>query len=237
MIGMCDMHCHILPGVDDGAADMDMALALLEMEYRQGVRNIIMTPHYRVGMFETPIERIQRTFIALRERVHKRDLNLYLGCEYHVNMEITERLFSERYRTLAGSRYVLCEFSSISDASFIRERSYRLVSSGFIPILAHIERYSPLRKNLDFVEELAHLGCRMQVNADSVLGKGGFGTKRFCKKLLEYDWLDFIGSDCHDLSHRVPRMDACSDYLEKKIGKQGAKRILCDNPLRVIQNG
>ena len=88
--GIFDIHCHIVPGVDDGAADIEETRKLLEMEYKQGVRNIILTPHFRFQMFETPLEKVQRQFRLAEEAAAdiSKDLHLYLGCEFHANMEI-----------------------------------------------------------------------------------------------------------------------------------------------------
>lgn len=88
--GIFDIHCHIVPGVDDGAADIEETRKLLEMEYKQGVRNIILTPHFRFQMFETPLEKVQRQFRLAEEAAAdiSKDLHLYLGCEFHANMEM-----------------------------------------------------------------------------------------------------------------------------------------------------
>ena len=92
--GIFDIHCHIVPGVDDGAADIEETRKLLEMEYKQGVRNIILTPHFRFQMFETPLEKVQRQFRLAEEAAAdiSKDLHLYLGCEFHANMEMLPML-------------------------------------------------------------------------------------------------------------------------------------------------
>ena len=101
MKDLFDVHCHMVPGVDDGASDLEESLAMLKMEYRDGVRNIIVTPHYRRRMFETPAKKVHEQFQKLQEAAKKEypDLSLYLGCELHSNMdlqEILEKLKTER---------------------------------------------------------------------------------------------------------------------------------------------
>ena len=107
--GIFDIHCQIVPGVDDGAADIEETRKLLEMEYKQGVRNIILTPHFRFRMFETPLEKVQRQFRLAEEAAAdiSKDLHLYLGCEFHANMEMLPMLREKKVSTMAGSRYVL----------------------------------------------------------------------------------------------------------------------------------
>lgn len=236
MIGMIDVHCHILPGVDDGAANPAVARALLQKEYQDGVRAIIATPHYRRRMFEPPMGRVAAAYQMLRDQAARMGIQLFLGCEYHVNMEITENIYAGNRPTLAGSRYVLSEFSSASTESFIKERCYHMLSRGLVPVIAHVERYPALTGDLDLIEELQEMGCMMQVNAGSFLGEDGFKVKRFCKKALSYGLVDLVGSDCHDLKHRIPRLGECAVWLEKKAGPAYAEKLLCGNAMKILQN-
>ena len=198
--GIFDIHCHIVPGVDDGAADIEESRKLLEMEYKQGVRNIILTPHFRFQMF----------------------------------MEMLPMLREKKVATMAGSRYVLVEFSHNSEASYIRERLSAMLSGGYRPIVAHIERYEATRTDLDFVEELTEMGAYMQINADSIVGKCGFFTKRYCQKLMKNDLVHFVGSDCHDSSKRISRIGEAYSYVIKKMDTDYAKQLFIRNPQKII---
>lgn len=229
-----DIHCHILPYVDDGATDMNMAIKMLQIEYRDGVRNIIVTPHYRKGVFETRIAEIQDIYNEVKTIADSIGINLYLGCEYHVNMDMIEDLKLGERPTMAGSRCVLCEFSSTDDASYIKERTYTLVRHGYTPILAHIERYTSMIRNISLIEQLASLGCQMQVDAGSILGEEGFSKKRFCRRLLDYGFVHMVGSDAHNLGRRRPNIGKCAIYLEKKYGLRYTEQILCWNPEKIL---
>ena len=134
--GIFDIHCHIVPGVDDGAADIEETRKLLEMEYKQGVRNIILTSHFRFQMFETSLEKVQRQFRLAEEAAAdiSKDLHLYLGCEFHANMEMLPMLREKKVSTMAGSRYVLVEFSHNSEASYIRERLSAILNDTKRPV-------------------------------------------------------------------------------------------------------
>lgn len=174
--GIYDIHCHIVPGVDDGATDIGETVKLLRMEYEQGVRTVIATPHFRFRMFETPAEKVREQFRLVEKAASEisPDLHVYLGCEFHANMEMLPMLREQKVMTMAGSRYVLTEFSHNSEESYMQERLGALLSGGYKPIMAHIERYEATRNSLDFVEELADMGVYMQINADSITGKDGF---------------------------------------------------------------
>ena len=239
MKNLFDIHCHIVPAVDDGAKTMDMALQMLQMEYEDGVRSIILTPHYRREMFETPQEKIERQFALLKEKSEEKfgkKLRLYLGCEFHANMTMVDTLLGKERPTMAGSDYVLTEFSGATDFSFARERIYDLVSHGYIPIVAHVERYPQIRKDMGNLEALRDIGAYLQVNAGSILGEDGFAVKRFCKKLMKNNLLDFVGTDSHRTNKRIPNLGACAEYMEKKMGHDYTERILVRNPQRIIEN-
>ena len=136
--------------------------------------------------------------------------------------------------SMAGSRYVLAEFGGSSEASYIKERLYSLLASGYKPIAAHIERYEATRSDIDFVEELVDMGAYMQINADSIIGKEGFGTKRYCKKLMKYDLVHFVGSDCHNLTSRVSRIGEAYNYVSKKMDEAYADHLFIENPRKIL---
>jgi len=239
MKNLFDIHSHILPHVDDGAKNMDMALKMIQMEYDDGVRSIILTPHFRREMFETPQEKIEQQFKILKAKAEEKigmDLQLYLGCEFHANMSMVDTLLNKERPTMAGSGYVLTEFSGATDLAFARERVYELVTHGFIPIIAHVERYPNLRKDMGSLETLREIGAYLQVNAESILGEEGFAIKRFCKKLMKNNMLDFVGTDCHRTNKRIPNLGSCAEYMEKKMGREYTERILVHNPQKIIEN-
>ena len=235
--GIYDIHCHIVPGVDDGSANYEETKKLLRMEYDQGVRNIIATPHFRFRMFETPLSKVREQIKLVQQAVAEigDDFNIYLGCEFHANMEMVETLDRDFRPTLADSRYVLTEFSSSSTRAFIKERADALLTAGYYPIIAHIERYRALRKDFDFIADLIEMGCEMQVNADAVIGRNGLGAQRFCKKLMQEDMLHYVASDAHNLRGRASHMEECCEYLKKHMGRLYTSRIMRDNPSKIVE--
>lgn len=231
-----DMHCHILPGVDDGAKSMDMAVELLKTEYEQGVHIAILTPHFRKQMFEPDEQSVHTQFEQLCRTVDAKipGMKLYLGCELHASMDMVEMIRKRKQFCMAGTYYVLVEFSTRDSKSYIRERLYQLLSAGYKPIIAHAERYESLMGDLDFVGELADMGALIQVNADSITGEDGRKVKKFCLKLMRNDLLDFVGSDAHNLSDRPPRLAECAAYIGKKMGEAYRDKIMLQNPLKII---
>lgn len=239
MIGFYDVHTHILPGVDDGAADMEETIRLLKMEYKDGVRNIYATSHYRRKMFEPDMERVRDAYKQVAAEAAKigSDLRILLGCEFHVNSEMLDVLNAEERPCMGKSRCVLVEFSEQADANTIQNRCYELMSHGYQPIIAHAERCVVIRKNLNFLEQLVEMGNYIQMNADSIVGNEGLGMKWYCKKAIKRDLLHFIGSDAHNTSDRKPAIGKCAKYLEKMMGEAYVNRIMIENPREMIEEG
>ena len=138
-----------------------------------------------------------------------------------------------RRPALAGGRYVLVEFSSMDNYRKIHNTIYELVTGGFKPIIAHIERYPAIVSHSEYVAELIDQGAMIQVNADALLGIEGWKIRRFCKKLMKKEEIDFIASDAHDLKERPSRLRECADYVERKWGSRTAERIFVINPSKI----
>lgn len=232
---MVDIHSHILYGVDDGAESLEEAAAMLKEAKRQGISSVVLTPHYRYGMFSFPAEQIKKHFYQLNSYAENIGIKLYLGTEYHIDSQCVARLRQGRCLTLAGSPYVLAEFSYRTTCKFMRNSVNELLTYGYIPVIAHVERYRELRSHPGYIEELRELGAWIQVNADAVLGKEGRNTKRFTKKLLKKDWVDVIASDSHGIQKRKCHMKECRDYIIKKYGEEKAKKLFEKNPSRIIE--
>ena len=236
MGGYFDMHCHIIPEVDDGSDSIEESLAILDTEVRAGVTNLILTPHFRPEMFEADRDFVEDQYMLLKNAAAEvfPGLHLYLGCEYHSNHDMHEMLRTDpRYRMI-GTNYVLLEFSQAHSGSYIREQTYSLISRGFRPIIAHCERYRPISSNIKLAEELVDMGAELQINADSVIGRDGWGIKRFCRKLMKLGLISYIGSDAHNMTDRRCHMAECIDYVNRKMGTDYTDRVFRRNPKHIV---
>ncbi len=233
---LIDVHNHSMPGVDDGSQDSDMTFQMLQMAYEEGIRAIILTPHYKSAMEN---ETTQKRYAAYRracllaEKVSPR-LKLYLGEELYYDSKMVQRLREGRALTLNGTQYVLVEFPVYVDYPYIRQAVQNLWAAGYLPVLAHIERYEALKK-MDRVEELVELGAYIQVNAESVIGKSGFRTKHYLLRLIKNDLVHLVGTDAHNVSSRPPRMAECAEYLKKKAGPGRAQRLCSRNAKKILK--
>lgn len=233
-MGLVDIHCHLLYGVDDGAKVLEDSLNMLDVAVEEGITDVILTPHYRHGMFAYPGDTIRKHFLQLQLEAERRNISIYLGCECHVNRQIVSYLEDRRILPLAGSEYVLTEYAHDSEETFIRQMSEELLLHGYIPVIAHIERYEAFRKDMGLSGDLRRQGVWLQTNADAVMGKNGFTTRLFCKKMIEQGLIDVIASDSHDTDKRRNHLGQCYAYVSRHFGQDVADRCMDKNPRRII---
>lgn len=236
---LIDIHCHVLPYVDDGAEDMEEAIEILEESYRQGIRHMIVTPHYRKEFFETPVPKIVNSYRALRKEAAARGIQIFLGCEYFRDTEIYDQIYEQisgkKRVTLAGTKYMLVEFSIQDTFSYIRNFTYQMKTQGIQPIIAHVERYENCW-TMENIQELHDCGVQIQLNAATVLGQHGWANKKMCLKLMKNDLIDYIASDTHNVDDRAQNLKKCADYVEKKMGSEYAKKIFFANPSKILKS-
>ena len=236
--GYIDIHCHIIPHVDDGAVSSSQALNMISIAYEHGIRTMIATPHYEVGKYENNQDEIRKNFNKLKDLVYRKypEFKLYLGNEIYYSYGVVDGLEEGSINKLADSRYVLVEFSPNDKYKYISKSLYELINNGYSPVLAHTERYLEVMGNIDNVKRLVDAGVYIQINAHTIAGKYGRGIRKKVIKLIKNDLVHFIGTDTHSDGHRSPDLDECIKYLEKKMGKEVIENLLINNPNKIITN-
>lgn len=228
-----DLHTHILPGVDDGSKNMEETLAMLRKAKEQGIRTIIATPHYKVGQQKKTAKELQQIQNMVQQTAKQEGITMeiLLGNELYYNSEICERLDKGEALTLAGSRYVLVEFSVSCEYGEMYHGLRKLIQNGYIPILAHIERYACLHKDRkkEKIKELIRLGVYMQMNTDSL--------KRYAnRKLVKEGYIHFFGSDCHNMGNRKPNMQDGIKELGRSVDRKQLEKIVLEHPKKVRED-
>lgn len=233
MKGFIDIHTHILPGVDDGAGDQIQALNMVRQAYEDGTRTMILTPHYR-GRFKA--NDLQKRFDWFSELVSREmpEMKLYLGSEVCYEQAVPEALAAKQALSINGSPYCLLEFLPGSFVSQVLTGVWETVRYGYIPIIAHLERYEIFRKDPNLIDQVLDMGALLQLNADSVLGKRGWGVARFCKRLLKQRKVHFIASDAHDVKKRPPLLGDCWQRVCRLCGREYATALFYGNAKQII---
>ena len=221
---MIDIHTHLLPFVDDGVRDYDEAIQIIIDLLQQGVDHIYVTPHYyKMRNYLSTCEENELLFSELKQKVNQRniDINLYLANEIKYTRETLKDIENKVVKPLLKNIY-LVEFSVDISVYDITEAIHNMVAKGYTPIIAHIERYVQLSK-LEDVLVLRKIGALVQVNATSVLGGQGSSIKKWIKKLIKNNYIDFIASDSHRVHPHL--MKDAYLYIEKKYSKDIAEKL------------
>ncbi|XMB73141.1 CpsB/CapC family capsule biosynthesis tyrosine phosphatase [Mycoplasmatota bacterium WC30] len=222
---MIDIHTHILPYVDDGSPDLETSIALIKSEIEQGVTDIFVTPHYmKYRNFLSTYDNNKAIFNKLKEKVkaEKLDVNLYLGNEIYYNSKTLENLKNEIVIPLDNSKFVLIEFSLSHETEDIPEAIHNLVAIGYIPIIAHPERYPYITDIRDY-KIMRKMGAKIQINAGAVNGNYGKKIKKIVLNLIKNDLVDFVASDVHDF--RASGMLNAYDVVKKAVSEEKADQI------------
>ena len=206
---MIDIHTHILPKADDGARDWETCLKMLAQSAKCGVKEVIATPHYSPWMKgPTPADTVR-----LCEEVQQRlqtemgiDMKVHPGNEIYYSVDVIDDMKRGKVLPLANSQYVLLEFSEQSSMQTIKRAVREFQVEGYIPILAHVERYQYVQKS-DGLEELRESGALFQVNAESLTGGFFDSQSRWVRKSLKKGLIDFVASDMHNVNTRPPIQD------------------------------
>lgn len=227
-----DIHCHVIPGVDDGAKSYEQAFRMLDIAYKQGIRDIIATPHYMPDEKNASPEMLRNSVEKLQEYADDMlyQMNIYTGNEIYFHGEVANLLDEKKICTLAVTKCVLVEFAPMDDARYIRNSLVELQNRGYNPIIAHVERYvSIAQEPFDKIEELKNMGVLLQVNAGSITGFYGKERKIIAEKLLKKQLVDFIATDAHSDGSRAPQILECAEILDKKCEPDYVRALLYRN--------
>ena len=233
-----DIHCHILPEVDDGAKNIEQSLEMLRIAAKDGITDIIATPHFHYRRGHATPEEIRRKVQELNAAAKAEGINItvYPGNELYYTHELLEKVKAGEALTLADSDYVLLEFSPDVEKSKLQRAVYKFLGEGYYPIIAHMERYEAFRKDREFAYTIEEMGAYYQINAGSLMGSAGWNTKRFARTMLEQGMVKFIATDAHDTNKRYPGFGKAAEWIAKKYGEEDLWEYLRDNPQKIIEN-
>ena len=232
-----DIHSHVLFGTDDGAKNEEEMHAIVDGAYGSGTRVLCCTPHFHPGYFGDNRSQADSAYRKLREYVGLKypDMSLYIGNELRYAPECTAWLQSGACRTLNGTRFVLVDFSEAAPEKLITDGLHRLLNAGYIPVLAHVERYRALHRRSAVIREYGSNGVILQADTQSLFRGFGLSVQHQCRRLLAEGLIDLFSSDTHDCTGRPPDMSACAAYLEKKFGAACAEALCCKNAVNILR--
>lgn len=231
-----DIHSHVLPGMDDGSLSEKESLHMLKMAGKQGVTAVIVTPHYSMDFKNINSELIRQQCRKLEQKLLQeqgKSIKLYPGQEIFYSEEVIDLLDTGKLLTLAGSPYILVEFHPTAPYSYIFSSVRNLVYAKYSPIIAHVERYSVLRKK-GRPEELLEIGAELQMNYRRIGGKWYQETTRWCRAMLKEKNIQYLGTDMHNAKERRPDVLGAEEWMKKHLESSYIKAITYKNAKKIL---
>lgn len=238
MNNLIDIHNHSLPSVDDGAHTLEEAVKNIKYLSSHGFSDIVLTSHYIVNTkYNSTVKTREDMLTKLKETLNDNNIKLYLGNEVFINngKVLIQLLNSGEITTLNGSRYLLVEFPLNQKLRYIEDVICELNEAGYIPIIAHPERYSYIQNDFDKIYEFLDFDCRLQCNLTSIEGYYGKHAKKLVKKMLKEGLVSFISTDFHHI-HDDNTFDKSLKKFKKFVGNAEFERLLVTNPKKVLDN-
>lgn len=235
---MIDIHCHILPDVDDGSKDLEESIEMAKIAHSEGIRKIVSTTHYHPSfeydMGEVVLEKLNSFNKILKEK--NIDLEVVIGNELYYTSDIIADLEKLDFYTMGNSRYLLIEFPPLNVPNNLIDIVYEIKLKGYTPILAHVERYPRVEENPNLIYDCIKEGALIQINASSIIGKNGKETKNICSILLDHNMVHVVGSDAHSATRRRPLMRESYDHVRSIYGKEFADDLFINNANSILED-
>ncbi|MFM2039236.1 MAG: hypothetical protein RL432_2175 [Bacteroidota bacterium] len=220
----CDMHSHFIPGVDDGAQTMDDSLQLLQKMQALGYKKCITTPHIKMDIYPNSEEKLRRVFDQLQEEKVRAGIGIEveLAAEYYLDDTFAERLKERELLCFGKQRYVLMEFSFTTPPVFEEDTFKRVLDRGYIPILAHFERYLYFHGKPEVAEKYRKIGVNTQMNLLSLTGHYGPDIRKQAERMVDDCLFDFVGTD----AHRIQHLQLLEEHLSMPYLAELGKRLV-----------
>lgn len=235
---MIDLHCHILPGIDDGAVDVSVSLAMAQAMIAQGVTHVACTPHILPGLYHNTGPAIREAKDQLQGVLDQEGVSLHLltGADVHMTPNFVAGLRSGQLLTIADSRYVLVEPPHHTAPPQLEDFFFNLMVAGYVPILTHPERLSWVPSRYKIIKKLVQSGVWMQITAGSFTGAFGRNALYWAERMLDEGCVHLIASDAHDAERRPPDLAAGRDLVAKRVGADEAQRLVLTRPMGILKD-
>lgn len=235
---MIDLHCHILPNVDDGAKSIDESIEMAKIAERDGITKIVATPHFNDYYYSLNREEIKNKISYLQKVFEERGIKieLFIGAEYYLNPSMSLRISEEVLITVNNNeRYCLIEFPFRDLPSYVENFILQIMISGITPVLMHPERNEVIIKKPERLETFVKKGVIVAINGGSLLGEHGSGSRKTAEKLLKMGLVHILASDAHSVDSRPPKLSGAFRKAKEIIGEDKALKMVKCFPETIIK--
>lgn len=234
---MFDLHSHMLPGLDDGAADMRQSLAMARMAVEDGIQGVVCTPHWSSGHYENTRLKILQGVENLAEELLNRQiaLTVFAGAELRLDASLLNGVRTGKLITINDTgRFVLVELPPFFSHDSLEHFLWQLQLQGITPVISHPERNREFLKNPEALYKLVKRGTLTQLTAASVLGSFGREVQKLSFLLLRHRLCHVLASDAHETSFRTPRLKEACRMVAEILGKKSASEMVYETPKKII---
>jgi len=236
---MIDIHCHLLPAIDDGAQTMQQALDLAAHAVAHGITHMVFTPHIQPGTYDNQADSIRKVFELFTEAVQAEglDLHMAMAAEVRICPEILPMIAAKQIpllRSAEGKQTLLLEFPHSHILPGSDNMIAWLAKQGIACLIAHPERNKEVMGNIDKLHPFLNMGCKLQVTAASVAGQFGEQPRQVALELLQRGWVSLLASDAHSLHRRPPELEAGRKAAQQVVGLQAANDLVVAGPLAIV---
>lgn len=233
---MIDLHSHLLPGIDDGAADLSVSLRMAEAFVADGVAIVACTPHILPGLYNNSAPQIRAATAQLQLSLNEAGIPLQLvaGADNHMVLDFVDQLRSGHLLTLANSRYVLVEPPHHVAPPRLEEFFFSLLVAGYVPILTHPERLTWIGASYGMFRRMVRAGVWVQVTAGSLSGIFGGTAQYWAERMLDEGCVHLLATDAHDLDRRAPNLGHGYELAAKRVGSVEAEHLVATRPRGVL---
>lgn len=238
---MIDIHCHLLPGIDDGARDMNESLAMARAAFDNGIRFAIMTPHIHPGRYENTTGTISQALAKFQIALSKAGIPLKLGmaAEVRLSPEILTMLEEDQIPFLGeldGYRIMLLEFPHSHIPKGADRMVEKLLAMKVRPVIAHPERNKDVMRKYSKIEPFIEMGCFLQLTASAVAGRFGKKSHKCAMRLLGSEAFMMLATDAHNLKARYPELREGYQAAVEFVGAEDARKLVVDNPMAIVHS-
>jgi len=235
---MIDLHCHILPGIDDGSPDLETSLEMARKAVDDGIRVIACTPHIYPGLYENSAKGIREGVVALQGALDEAgiDLELSFGADTHLTPDLVAGLKNGRIPSLGGTRYFLLEPPHHVAPPHFEEFVFNVLTAGYVPVITHPERLTWVEEHYDVFVRLAHGGAWMQLTSGSLTGRFGERTRYWAERFLDDGIVHILATDSHSVDRRPPLLAEGRDAAALRLGEQEAVNLVETRPRGILDD-
>ena len=229
-----DIHCHILPGIDDGPGDIGESVEMARMAIDDGISTILATPHILDGAYDNTAEKIKEAHGELLSSLPE-GITLLYGADVRISPDMIKKVERGDIPTLNGSGYLLIELPHFVIPPSTDNLVFNLKQRGITPILTHPERHLLMSKNLTVLRSLRSVGAMIQITAQSITGGFGRDIRKASMLMLKEGLVDFVASDAHNSRKRPPQLSAAYREVEASFGGETARELFVLNQKQIVQ--